>query len=160
MKPCLLNGTMICHGTLVSVSPGKGSVLPGAEEHQLRYHMLSMSTDLPKNISLPTLTGTGQCSPGRHFTLPWMGAHLMDQYPGERHTIFPMSFFYPLLQIFPFPFLPSPERFLSRKGEISVSPNCSVAGALLICCFFAKPFPHHSRPSSLAWMSAAYSAQD
>lgn len=48
MKPWLFSGTAIWHETLVLFSPGTGSVLPGAEEHQPRYHMLSVSTDLPK----------------------------------------------------------------------------------------------------------------
>lgn len=107
MKPWLLTGTGIWHKILVSVSPGKGSVLPGAEEHQLRYHTLSMSTGLPENVSLPTLTGTTQCSPGRCFTSPGTGAHFTEQHPQEQPTSFPVSFFYPLLQIpnFPFPYL-------------------------------------------------------
>lgn len=48
-----LTGSKIWHKTVIFVSPGKGFVLPGAEEHWLRYHMLSMSTDLPKNSRFP-----------------------------------------------------------------------------------------------------------
>lgn len=66
-----------------------------------------------KNVSLPTLTGTAGCSPGGRFTLPWIGAHLMDQDPEKKPPIFPVPFFYLLLQIFQFPFPP-----LSKKVSL------------------------------------------
>ena len=107
-----------------------------------------------KILALPSLTGTTRCSPGRCFMLPWVGVHSMHRYPEEKPTIFPISLFYPLLQICQSP--PSPKRFLSREEEIPVSPNCSAAGAPLTCCLFPKPFPAHRWASSWARVSAAY----
>lgn len=158
MKPWLPTGTGIWHETLLSVSPGKGSVLPGTEEHQLRCHTLSVSTGLPENVSLPTPTGTTQCSPGRCFISPGIGAHFTDQHLHEQPSIFPVSFFYPLPQIPNFSSRLSKKVSLWGRGDTHQPKLCGGRGTV-ICSFFPKPFTLPHGPSSPARTSAACSTQ-
>lgn len=95
-----------------------------------------------KMLSLPTLTGTTRCSPGRNFTLPWIRAHLMHQRPERKPNVFPTSFFYLLLQISQFPFPPPPSKKVSLQGRgDTCRPELLSSRGAVNLLFFSKTFP-------------------
>lgn len=120
---------------------------------------VSASTDLPKN-ALASLSQRNHSVPPRKVLYIAVDlSPLNAPIPrGETHHLY-LSVFYPLLQIFQFPSAHLSKKVSLQEEEIHISPNCSAAGAPLTCCFFPKPFPAHSWPSSPARVSAAYSAQ-
>lgn len=92
-KPHILNLGLSHRDGFLACDTGISSSQKGfCQECQLMYHMFSVPTEVPKTaLSLPSLTGTTQCSLGSCCARPQTGAHLMHGYPVEQPTIFPTS---------------------------------------------------------------------